>query len=98
MVTKLSIDVIYQNCIIPKLGEQFLKMSTKSVHNNYCKNLQNPIDFTKSMKTSVTQKLVCKVLNISKAILTALTGSTALPKFYLRNSGRKRKRPLTLRL
>jgi len=38
------IFIIYQNYIIPNLGEYILKISSKSVDN--CKSWQSPIDFT----------------------------------------------------
>jgi len=48
--------IIYQNYIIPNLGEYILKISSKSVDN--CKSWQSQINFTKkSAKTFFTQKL-----------------------------------------
>jgi len=46
--------IIYQNYIIPNLGEYILKISLKSVDNS--KSSQSPIDFTKKAWTNCLLK------------------------------------------
>jgi len=50
--------IIYQNYIVPNLGEYILKMSSKSVDN--CKSWQSPIDFTKKERKN------CLLKNLQK--------------------------------